>query len=500
MRASAWSLRSRRALVGLCLVAVDCQPEHVAWAACRRIGAAAIDECSGIARSRRQPGIFWVHNDSGDSARFFALDRQGALRCEVRVDGARNVDWEDIALDDAGHVYLGDFGNNRNARRDLCVYVVDEPEAAASLVPLHVPVLRTLRFRYADQTAYPDPQQLNFDCEAMYWSEGALWLLSKHRSDIRTTLYRLDPNATGEQVLEPLGGAEIGSPVTAACRSDDGRYLAVLSYQYLHLFERPAGGASDLNGRTHVMLIEGRQCEGLCFDGDWILFTNEQRDIHCLPLEFVRTHDRYLPQPPSAHVPYVEVRLDGRALEWSGPSGRLQFDRFSKDPQPGRAQSVDSAVVRVGWDPRGLLVHARWRPPATDDPVLFVMLGTEGPDKPCLSPGQVAWEASRSGDTLALAPAQPEPGQPRCAPVLATTAAATVTRRGSAAVDFEALLPVPGDPALEPGAKLLFNIVLRAAGDDAESAWSAVLDMQPLGNPLLWGHAVLEPARGAARR
>jgi hypothetical protein len=492
----------RRALVALVLLAVDCQPPQIAWAACRRIAAAAVEECSGIVRSRRQPGVLWVHNDSGDSARFFALDTQGALLAEVRVDRARNVDWEDIATDDDGHLYLGDFGNNRNARRDLCVYVVDEPDVAgAGAGPMHVPVLRVLRFRYADQTAWPDSARLNFDCEAMYWDAGALWLLTKHRSDIATTLYRLDPMAAAEQVLAPIAHTDIGSPVTAADCSPDGGVLALLSYQYIHLFERDGTGGAFFDGRVDTTLIEGRQCEGLCFDGDRLLFTNEQRDIHCLPLDFLRTHDRYIPEPPRAEVPGVEPLLDGRPAEWWGDAGRLRFDRFA--PTAGGDARATPVAVRVGWAPAGLLVHAFWRPATGGrQPVLYVMLGPAGAERPCLRPGQAAWGAVWSADTLALRPEPPEEGQPPCAPPLAAPAPpVTVTRRDGADVAFEALVPVAGMGSLEAGTALSLNVVLRGAdGAGAESAWSAVLDMQPLGNPLLWGHAVLAPARAGSRR
>ena len=487
----------RRVAAFALLIAIDCQPNQLSWSACRRIGAAQVDECSGVERGR--DGVLWVHNDSGDSARFFALDPSGALLAEVRVDGARNVDWEDITRDDAGHLYLGDFGNNRNARRDLCVYVVDEPDVRATAGGIvHIPVLRTLPFRYADQTAYPDPEQLNFDCEAMFWDAGALWLLTKHRSDIATTLYRLDPAAQGEQVLEPLASADIGSPVTAADCSADGRVLAVLSYQYLHVFDRPAAGGTHLRGPVHALLIEGRQCEGLCFDGDRLLFTNEQRDIHCLPLAYARTRDRYLPRSPVADVPGVIVRLDGQALEWDGDDGLLEFVRSDRAAAGlAAAAAADVPQVRLGWDAGGLLVHARFRPRRGGaQPVLYLMLGPDTGDRPCLSAGQMAWAAVWAADTLALVPASPEIGQPPCVAPLGPPAVATVTRAGSTGgIDFEAHVPVAGRAALAGGERFRVNVVVLDAAA-TETAWAAVLDMQPLGNPLLWGHAVLRAAHG----
>ena len=259
-----------------------------ALVACGRLDAPVLDECSGIVASRRYAGVFWVHNDSGDRARFFAVDGGGGLLAVVVVDGARNVDWEDIAVDDSGHVYLGDVGNNLNERRDLVVYVVDEPDPRSSPGPLHVPVQRRLPFRFPDQEAYPDSARFNFDCEGLCWSAGWLYLLTKHRSDTATTLYRLDPGRAGEQAAVRLGTRGLGSPVTSADASPDGRLLAVLTYRHVFLFERPASGDDPLAGRRWRLSIEAGQCEGICFDGDRLMVTNEQRGIYCLPLAAVR--------------------------------------------------------------------------------------------------------------------------------------------------------------------------------------------------------------------
>lgn len=86
----------------------------------------AINESSGLVKSRRLDGVFWTHNDSGDRPRIFAVTREGRSIGAVEILKARNVDWEDIAIDDVGFLYLCDIGNNRNRRTDLIVYRVPE--------------------------------------------------------------------------------------------------------------------------------------------------------------------------------------------------------------------------------------------------------------------------------------------------------------------------------------------------------------------------------------
>jgi len=58
----------------------------------------ALVEVSGIAASTRYPSTLWAHNDSGDTARLFAITDAGADRVTFTLSGATANDWEDIAL------------------------------------------------------------------------------------------------------------------------------------------------------------------------------------------------------------------------------------------------------------------------------------------------------------------------------------------------------------------------------------------------------------------
>src|SRR5271165_6626864 len=103
-----------------------------------RFDARALPEASGIAKSRRHPGIFWVHNDSGNPPALFAIRRDGTVVREFRLE-VPNVDWEDIAADNEGHLYLGDIGNNGGLLALRAVYRLDEPDPARpATAPLRV--------------------------------------------------------------------------------------------------------------------------------------------------------------------------------------------------------------------------------------------------------------------------------------------------------------------------------------------------------------------------
>src|SRR4051794_18469518 len=80
------------------------------------IDAPEVAECSALVASRRHPGVFWSICDSGNPAELYALTREGKLLAKYTVD-ATNVDWEDLAADDDGHLYIAETGNNEHRHR-----------------------------------------------------------------------------------------------------------------------------------------------------------------------------------------------------------------------------------------------------------------------------------------------------------------------------------------------------------------------------------------------
>lgn len=258
-----------------------------------------IDEMSGIVKSRTYSDTYWVHNDSGDEPRIFAIGRSGEVKAPgatrsdppypgIVIDLAVNVDWEDIAIDGAT-LYIGDLGNNGNARRDLGIYVVEEPN------PLAIRRTRPttwLPVAYPDQNAFP-PANLRFDCEALFVSEGKLYLISKDRIGplpglpaATASLYRLDSGHVDKVNVLTLveSKSDLGGWVTGADLSPDGRRLAVLCQapvQSVWVFEKPMDSDKFLSGRATRYVLEGiRQAEAICWDDpETLIITNEQRDV-----------------------------------------------------------------------------------------------------------------------------------------------------------------------------------------------------------------------------
>ncbi len=251
-----------------------------------RIAAPAIRESSGIVAGRKRPGVYWTHNDSGGGSFLHAMDATGKPIAYVRVVGARNVDWEDIAAD-AGKLYIADVGDNSRKRPSITIYRLAEPDPRKD---------KRVKVEAAVQVTYPrghGPQ----DCEAMFVRKGWAYLVSKELTRARLYRVKLAGDAPGPRQAEFVGALPGAAWITAADISSDGRHLALLSYTAVCVYDLPAplgaqtasGPATTkplqlITGRPRKRLVSLRQAEAICWmpgaAAADLLITNEQRDVY----------------------------------------------------------------------------------------------------------------------------------------------------------------------------------------------------------------------------
>lgn len=228
-----------------------------------------LDEISGVVESRVDPRVLFVHNDSGDTPRFFAIDRAGELLAELTLKTVPILlDAEDIAIGigpgGGSFLYLGDTGNNFASmglgipRRKAVIYRVPEPK-----IPIgarHAKLDLTEAFPI--WLSFPDGPR---DVEAFFVdpTNGDLILIGKQPDGFSQIL--LAPAALvaaggGEMSLlgelrfgqAPLGGNPM---VTSASIKRDGSAILIRTYSSVFFFERRAGESiiAALRRAPHVL-------------------------------------------------------------------------------------------------------------------------------------------------------------------------------------------------------------------------------------------------------
>jgi len=180
-----------------------------------------LEEASGLYIESADK-LWWL-NDSGDLPKLYQTNERGKLTKTIHLDKISNRDWEDLTFDDAGNIYIGDFGNNKNARKDLKVYIY-HPENET---------LDSIQFSYPDQSQFPPPKnERNFDMEGFFWLNGQLHLFSKNRGNFYTKHYILEAKE-GEQIAVLNDKINLKDRiVTAAAISPDKKTVALIAYIY----------------------------------------------------------------------------------------------------------------------------------------------------------------------------------------------------------------------------------------------------------------------------
>lgn len=223
----------------------------------RRIGLGPVGEpvteASGLAESRRSPGTFYTHDDSGGNAEVFVLADDGSVAAVQPLAGVVNRDWEDIALGPGrkgGLIYIGEIGDNGGSRSSITVYRIPEPEVAGlsegTVLPAVVPDFVDLE--------YPDGAR---DAEALLVDPltGDIYVITKREA--RSRVYRVrSPEFRGEsRTLEFVGELGFGG-VVAADVCPDGQTVLVKTYPEVFAYISDAGVEDALAGAPVPRLYE----------------------------------------------------------------------------------------------------------------------------------------------------------------------------------------------------------------------------------------------------
>ncbi|MFD0964758.1 hypothetical protein [Pseudofulvibacter geojedonensis] len=237
----------------------------------------SLKESSGI-ENLNGADNFWMINDSGNDNELFEVTPKGKIKRVVEVVNTRNKDWEDLASNGSDQLFIGDFGNNNNKRKDLAIYWVNINQIQNNKV-----IAIKTSFYFQDQEKFPPKKKdRNFDVEAFVYKEGYFYLFTKNRSskfDGTTKLYKLLAQEGKQKaiLIDTFVTCQDQSDclITSAVLSKDKNELVLLTHNKLFKFSDFKGGNFFDGVIKEISLHHKSQKEAICFKNGELFITDE---------------------------------------------------------------------------------------------------------------------------------------------------------------------------------------------------------------------------------
>lgn len=222
--------------------------------------------------------LFLTINDSDNEPIIFVFNKQGEITHQSYVKNSFNWDWEALAYDGEKYLYIGDFGNNLNDRKDLRVFRVEMEE----VMQKDSVVAEVINFNYPDQVKFPPAKaDLYYDAEAMIVKGDEILIFTKNRTvpfngiskvySIPTTLGKYEAKYLYDIQLPATHWLE--ESITDAYYYEDELYLLTYSKLYCYKWQ------NDTWMKQKEWLHESiSQKEGVAVDKKHIYITDEDNE------------------------------------------------------------------------------------------------------------------------------------------------------------------------------------------------------------------------------
>lgn len=215
-------------------------------------------------------------NDSGHSGDLFLLNTtSGKIERTIETQ-LPNTDWEAITKDSTS-IYIGDFGNNGGARKDLKIFKL--PYRDSTFI---ADSTKVISFHYPEQKDFIfNNLNTDFDAEAMVFYNQKLQVFTKEWQSRSVTRYELDPNDFTLQSAQKIESYKTGFVVTDAAYFDKKLFLVgytKLTQIYLMIFNESHNHLffSNKPRKYHLgSALSIGQIEGIAVDDKGIYLSSE---------------------------------------------------------------------------------------------------------------------------------------------------------------------------------------------------------------------------------
>jgi WD40 repeat protein len=236
-----------------------------------------LEEASGIEFIKGSK-LIWIINDSGNKAKLYGISKKGKIKREISID-KKNKDWEDLTSDNDGNIYIGDFGNNDNERKNLRILKIKNKFLSKKKADV-----KKIEFEYEDQDDFsPKKKEMFFDAESFFYYKNYFYIFTKSRVEKnygKTSMYKVSAKEGEHKALligEYDNGNKNDSWITAADISKDGKKMALLSQKNIIIFS-DFQGDDFLSGKIKKIELKHRtQKEAICFKDNNTVFIIDER-------------------------------------------------------------------------------------------------------------------------------------------------------------------------------------------------------------------------------
>ncbi len=237
-----------------------------------------LKEVSGIAPNTDNT-LIWMINDSGNKPILYGVEESGKIKKQIRIN-ANNRDWEDLTTDSQGNIYIGNFGNNSNDRKNLSILKILNKglDSIDEITP------EIIRFSYPDQKKFPPKtSKKHFDCESFFYFNDSLYLFTKSRTSKNlglTNLYKIPAQSgtyTAEYISSFTSCDDYGCWITSADINAEKNKVVLLTEHSVFIFT-DFKGDNFLGGQVSRLLFDHlSQKESVFFKNDSTLYIADER-------------------------------------------------------------------------------------------------------------------------------------------------------------------------------------------------------------------------------